>query len=83
MIVCFIVKQIQLYLKVLVCIYGKTDKIAHIILIYICGLKHVYIMDIGSNIFLYARPGVTKFGPGGPVSLQSLAPTLIKHTWTS
>ncbi len=24
--------------------------------------------------------GVTKFGPGGPVSLQSLAPTLIKHT---
>ncbi len=29
------------------------------------------------------RPGVTKFGPGGPVSLQSLAPTLIKHTWSS
>ncbi len=27
--------------------------------------------------------GVTKFGPGGPVSLQSLAPTLIKHTWSS
>ncbi len=29
------------------------------------------------------RAGVTKFGPGGPVSLQSLAPTLIKHTWSS
>ncbi len=29
------------------------------------------------------RPGVTKFGPGGPVSLQILAPTLIKHTWSS
>ncbi len=26
------------------------------------------------------RTGVTKFGPGGPVSLQILAPTLIKHT---
>ncbi len=29
------------------------------------------------------KPGVTKFGPGGPVSLQILAPTLIKHTWSS
>ncbi len=25
------------------------------------------------------RPGVGNFDPGGPVSLQSLAPTLIKH----
>ncbi len=31
----------------------------------------------------YLRAGVTKFSPGGPVSLQSLAPTLIKHTWSS
>ncbi len=30
-----------------------------------------------------SKTGVTKFGPGGPVSLQSLAPTLIKHTWSS
>ncbi len=27
--------------------------------------------------------GVPKFGPGGPVSLQNLAPTLIKHTWNT
>ncbi len=27
--------------------------------------------------------GVTKLVPGGPVSLQSLAPTVIKHTWSS
>ncbi len=27
--------------------------------------------------------GVGNVDPGGPVSLQSLAPTLIKHTWTS
>ncbi len=33
--------------------------------------------------FCASRTGVTKFGPGGPVSLQSLAPTLIKHTWSS
>ncbi|KAL0153541.1 hypothetical protein M9458_051155, partial [Cirrhinus mrigala] len=26
------------------------------------------------------KPGVTRLSPGGPVSLQSLAPTLIKHT---
>ncbi len=34
-------------------------------------------------IILVVKAGVTKFGPGGPVSLQSLAPTLIKHTWSS
>jgi len=25
----------------------------------------------------------TNLSPGGPLSLQSLAPTLIKHTWAS
>ncbi len=33
-----------------------------------------------SVVYLHFKAGVTKFGPGGPVSLQSLAPTLIKHT---
>ncbi len=29
------------------------------------------------------RAGVGNVDPGGPVSLQSLAPTLSKHTWSS
>ncbi len=31
----------------------------------------------------YCNTEVGNVDPGGPVSLQSLAPTLIKHTWTS
>ncbi len=31
----------------------------------------------------YFKSGVGNVDPGGPVSLQSLATTLIKHTWTS
>ncbi len=36
--------------------------------------------QLGTKVFYECRAGVTKFGPGGPVSLQNLAPTLIKHT---
>ncbi len=32
--------------------------------------------------FPLSKAGVGNVDPGGPVSLQSLAPTLIKHTWT-
>ncbi len=41
-----------------------------------------YHLDYFWNCFLHFcnKSGVSKFGPGGPVSLQSLAPTLIKHT---
>ncbi len=36
----------------------------------------------GSGMLSY-RSGVGNVDPGGPVSLQRLAPTLIKHTWSS
>ncbi len=52
--------------------YGKQDK------------RDPWGMNLDEmHIYYLFRSGVTKFGPGGPVSLQSFAPTLIKHTWSS
>ncbi len=36
-----------------------------------------------NSYFIYCRGWSGRVDPEGPVSLHSLAPTLIKHTWTS
>ncbi len=43
-------------------------------------LRVVTLFYTNTDVEPSLKSGVTKFGPGGPVSLQSLAPTLIKHT---
>jgi len=46
-------------------------------------LKHNHNCDRMVLNVHWVKPGFLKLGPGGPLSLQGLAPTLIKHTWES